>query len=131
MDASGQAPPAVIQRLYDAVQRRDLDALMACFDESYRSEQPLHPDAPPRDRAHVETTWSRPLRDVRDLQVDLLSWIAGDTTIWTEWRWRGTWANGTLFDIAGVMIFGVAEDRLTWGRLYMEPVHGPHADGLL
>lgn len=114
--------PAVIRRLCAAIERRDLDALLACFAPDYRSEQPLHPHDAYVGRAHIERIWSRPLRDARDLEVTLVRWAAADDVIWTEWRWRGTWPNETAFEIAGVIIFGVEDDRIVWGRLYMEPL---------
>jgi ketosteroid isomerase-like protein len=114
--------PAVIRRLCAAIERRDMQALLDCFAPDYRSEQPLHPHDAYEGRAQIERTWSRPLRDARDLDVDLLRWAVDGDVIWTEWRWRGTWPNGTSFELAGVIIFGVADDHIVWGRLYMEPL---------
>ncbi len=37
--------------------------------------------------------------------------------MWSEWHWSATGLN-----MAGVTIFGVEEDRIVWGRLYVEPV---------
>ena len=34
----------VAERLSDAMTARDIDAFVACFDEEYESEQPVHPD---------------------------------------------------------------------------------------
>jgi hypothetical protein len=37
--------------------------------------------------------------------------------VWGEWHWTATGLN-----MAGVTIFGVEEDRIVWGRLYVEQV---------
>jgi hypothetical protein len=36
--------PAVIERLYKAINQHDPDAMVECFDPDYRSEQPAHPN---------------------------------------------------------------------------------------
>ena len=38
-------------------------------------------------------------------------------TAWSEWHWSATGLN-----MAGVAVFGVREERIVWGRLYMESV---------
>jgi hypothetical protein len=35
---------------------------------------------------------------------------------------QGTRTDGTRLDMRGVTIFGVREDRIIWGRLYLEDV---------
>ena len=35
---------AVIERLREAMNRHDPDAMVECFDPDYRSEQPAHPN---------------------------------------------------------------------------------------
>ena len=44
-DARGpQDPSSVLERLHGAMNRHDLAGLVACFDEDYDSQQPVHPD---------------------------------------------------------------------------------------
>ena len=45
-----------------------------------------------------------------------------EEVVWAEWEWRGTKADGSRILLRGVTIFGLEADRLSWGRLYMEPV---------
>ena len=40
---------------------------------------------------------------------------------------EGTKAGGERLLLRGVTIFGVEGDRITWGRLYMEPVEAAGA----
>jgi hypothetical protein len=42
-----------------------------------------------------------------------------------EWRWEGTHTDGSPFAMQGVIVAGVQQDRITWARLYIEPIeHG-------
>jgi hypothetical protein len=45
----------------------------------------------------------------------------GDT-VWAEWHWTGTGVDGSPFAMRGVTLLGIADDRIAWGRLYMEEV---------
>ena len=40
----------------------------------------------------------------------------------SEWHWQGTQTDGGRLDMAGVIVFGVRDDRFAWARLYVEPV---------
>ena len=101
---------------------RDLDAMLACFHEDYRSEQPAHPDRAFGGRAQVRENWSRIFAGVPDFRADLVRAAADGDTVWSEWRWRGTHADSSPLDMAGVIVCGVRDDRLAWARLYVEPV---------
>jgi hypothetical protein len=37
-------------------------------------------------------------------------------------EWRGTRNDNSQLFIRGVMIMGIKEGKITWGRLYVEPV---------
>jgi hypothetical protein len=112
----------VLERLQAAQNRHDLDAFVACFDPGYHSEQPAHPDRVFTGSEQVRTNWAEVFAGVPDFQADLLRsvWAAG--TAWAEWHWHGTREDGTLLDIRGVTIFGIRDDRIVWGRLYLEDV---------
>jgi len=43
-------------------------------------------------------------------------------SIWTEWEWQGTRRDNSKLFMRGIMIIGVQEGKITWGRLYVEPV---------
>ena len=114
----------VIERLRDAQNAHDLDGFVACFDPRYRSEQPAHPDRAFVGSEQVRRNWAEVFAGVPDFQAELLrSAYQGDTG-WAEWHWRGTRTDGTRLDMRGVTIFGVRDDRVVWGRLYLEDVDG-------
>jgi ketosteroid isomerase-like protein len=112
----------VVGRVAAAMNAHDIDALVACFEEDYRSDQPAHPDRSFRGRDQVRENWSAVFAGVPDFAAELVRAAADGDVEWSEWRWRGTQADGTLLDIAGVIVGGVRDGRLSWARLYIEPV---------
>jgi ketosteroid isomerase-like protein len=117
----------VAERLNAAINAHDIDAFVACFDEDYRSDQPVHPDRAFQGREQVRQNWSAIFAGVPDFRADLLGATADGDTEWSEWRWRGTQADGAALDMAGVLVCGVRDGRLAWARLYVEPVEAAGA----
>jgi hypothetical protein len=115
-------PLAVIERLAAAQNAHDIDAMVACFAEDYDSEQPAHPDRAFRGSAQVRANWSEIFAGVPDLRAELLRSAVDGETVWTEWRYSGTQEGGGRFDVAGVIIAGVRDDRIARARLYLEPI---------
>lgn len=113
---------SVALRLRDAMNAHDLEAFLACFHEDYESEQPVHPGRGFGGREQVRTNWSTIFSSVPDFAAELRSSCEEDGQEWSEWRWTGTRANGEALDMAGVIVAGVRDGRMTWGRLYIEPV---------
>jgi hypothetical protein len=61
---------------------------------------------------------------VPDFQAELLRSAHQGDTGWAEWYWHGTRTDGTRLDMRGVTIFGIRDDLIAWGRLYLEDVEG-------
>ena len=116
------SPTAVLERLHTAMNQHNLETFLECFDANYQSAQPVHPDRGFGGREQVRKNWAAIFSGVPDFQAKLLNSTAEGDTAWAEWQWTGTRADGTRLDIRGVTLFGVQADRITWGRLYMEPV---------
>jgi ketosteroid isomerase-like protein len=95
---------------------------VACFDASYRSEQPVHPARTFRGSEQVRKNWSAFFREIPNLRAELLASAAGEDTEWGEWHWHGTRAGGSAFEMRGVTVMGVRDNHIVWGRLYMEEV---------
>jgi ketosteroid isomerase-like protein len=112
----------VVERLNSAMNARDIDAFVACFEEGYESEQPAHPDRAFTGRDQVRENWSAIFVGVPDFSSELVAACAVGDTEWSEWRWRGTQSDGTRLEMAGVIVCGLADERLRWARLYVEPV---------
>jgi ketosteroid isomerase-like protein len=112
----------VIDRLTEAMNRRDLAAFVECFDPDYESEQPAHAGRRFRGRAQVERNWAAMFSGVPDFRVEVLRRAVADDAVWVEWRWTGTRADATQLHACGACIFGIRAGRIAWGRLYMEDV---------
>ena len=109
--------PTVLERLRDAQNKRDLDAMLECFDPDYESEQPAHPNRGFGGKEQVRKNWSGMFESFPDFEAELLRHSSDGDVEWGEWRWRAMGLN-----MAGVTLLGVRNGRIVWGRLYMAPV---------
>ena len=118
----------VVDRLREATNAHDLDAIVDCFSETYRNETPAHPGRGFAGRAQVRSNWEQILAAVPDVTADVVRQTVDDDTIWSEWEMRGTRRDGLPHMMRGVILFGVADDRATWARFYLEPVDAGQED---
>jgi hypothetical protein len=109
-------------KLRDALNAHDIEAFIACFDEKYYSEQPVHPDRTFQGREQVRRNWASNFDEMPDFSAQLIRHAINNDSIWTEWEWQGTRRDNSKLFMRGVMIIGVQEGKITWGRLYVEPV---------
>jgi ketosteroid isomerase-like protein len=124
-----ESPRALVDRLREAVNAHDLDALTACLAIDYRNETPVHPARGFEGRAQVRRNWEQIFGAVPDLSVEVRC-LADDQTAWSEWEMRGTRRDGAPHHMRGVVIFGTTNGEATWARFYVEPVEegGPGID---
>ena len=120
----------LLERLREAINAHDLDRFVSCFARDYTSEQPAHPARAFRGQEQVRKNWGTFFDLVPDLRGELLATAVSDDVEWGEWHWHGTRTDGDPFRLRGVTLFGVRDDEIVWGRLYMEPVEeaGPDID---
>jgi len=116
------ASATMVERLRDATNAHDLDALVDCFAESYRNETPAHPSRGFEGRAQVRSNWEQIFAAVPDVTARLLRTVGDDTEIWSEWEMSGTRRDGFPHLMRGVIIFGIDGHRATWARFFLEPV---------
>ena len=116
------APSDVVDRLRDALNDHDLDALAACFASGYVNETPVHPARGFRGRDQVRRNWEQIFAFVPDVHAQVLRVTSADDTVWTEWEMAGTRRDGAAHKMAGVVLFGVEGERTPWARFYLEPV---------
>ena len=116
------SPKLVMERVLTAQNQHDLDAFVDCFDPDYQSEQPVYPNRGFGGREQVRKNWSALFRSTPDFRSELLHSVSEGDTVWAEWHWFGTRTDETRFEMRGVTICGVRNDRIQWMRLYMEQV---------
>ena len=80
----------VLDRLRDALNRRDLDAMLECFDFDYRGEQPPHPNRGFGGKEQVRKNWSGMFESLPDFQAELLRHGSDGDVVWSEWHWSAT-----------------------------------------
>jgi hypothetical protein len=107
----------IAEQLCAAMNAHDIDAFVALFAPDYDSAQPAHPDRAFTGSDQVRANWSEIFAGVPDFRAELLRSSTDGETLWTEWEWTGTGLH-----MAGVIVFGVRDGRLAWGRLSIEPV---------
>jgi len=111
-----------MERLLTAQNQHDLDAFVDCFDPDYQSEQPVYPARGFGGREQVRKNWSVIFRSTPDFRSELLHAATDGDSVWAEWHWFGTRTDATRFEMRGVTICGIRNDRIQWMRLYMEQV---------
>ena len=97
-------PRAVMDRLTAAQNAHDLEGMLACFDEDYRSEQPLFPVRNFQGIAQVRANWSAlleaPWRSSLNVFDRAAGWSYeplprhGSRRRLNRWATRGPWWTG-------------------------------------
>ena len=112
----------VIDRLLAAMNANDLEPAAALFHENYRSEQPAHPGRAFVGRAQMHANWKAMFAGIPDFRARLPRSVQDGDTIWSEWVWSGTRADGLPFEASGVAVFESKDDLIVGGTLYIEDV---------
>lgn len=115
-------PLAVVQRIVQAANARDLEAVVECFAVDYRNQTPVHPARSFVGREQVRSNWEQIFGAIPDLELELVSFAVSGTTVWTEQEHRGTRPDGSAHRLAGVVVFEVAGDEVSSARFFLEPV---------
>ena len=128
MTRAAKDPRLLLERLLAAVNGHDLDALVACFDEDDVNVNPAHPQRGFRGSEQVRRNWAQIFAGVPDVHARVLRSAVDGDTLWSEWEMTGARNDGAAFDMRGVFIFGVADDRTKWARMFLEPVEESSGD---
>lgn len=116
------SPSDVVEQMLEAMNSHNLDAFVACFAEDYDSRHPVHPDRTFVGNVQVRRNWTGMFGGVPDFHADLVRTAVSGDTVWTQWAWSGTRLDGEPFAMAGVIIFGVKQNRFSWADFFMESV---------
>lgn len=123
----------VLERVIAAINRRDLDDLVAQFADDVRSDTPAHPARSFVGADQVRRNWGQILASVPDLAARLVSATTnerddGVTTEWAEIAFDGHRQDGVPWRMRGVTVNEVAGDRIVALRFYLEPVDDAAVD---
>lgn len=117
-------PAEVVACLRDAINAHDLDAVVGCFAETFRSELPAWPDGSFVGRETVRRNWGMLLSAIPDLKAEIVRHTVDGDTVWVEWEQTGTQPDGIPHLVRGMFIFGVQDGLAQWNRFYLQPVQG-------
>ena len=113
---------AVVQRLADATNAHDLEALVGCFAPDYRNETPVHPARGFVGRDQVRRNWEQIFGAVKDVRAELVEslgrWRHGVVRMGA--RRHSTGRHRTPASRGGIFI--VRDDSIESARFYLEPV---------
>ena len=119
---------AVIDRLLQATNDHDLDALVGCFASDYVNQTPVHPLRGFTGSEQVRLNWRQIFAAVPDLVAEITASAEVGGTVWSEWKMAGIRGDGTPHLMRGVIIFTVQDDRISMARFYLEPVETSTGD---
>jgi hypothetical protein len=128
MEQQEQNPGAVIDRLMRATNDHDIEALVACFNDGYVNETPVHPSRGFTGSEQVRRNWMQIFGGVPDIKAQLLRRSVEDDRVWAELEMAGTRRDGGPFLMRGVIIFEVVNDGVGSARFYLEPVEEVSGD---
>jgi ketosteroid isomerase-like protein len=120
------SPKLVFERMIQATNRHDLEAMVAFFAPDYRSEQPFHPERNFVGQEGVRKNWSFFFTTIPDIQIEILGEVEEGDTVWAELHFHGTQTDGKKHAVRGVTIQGIQADQIIWARLYIETVQELH-----
>lgn len=118
----------VVQRLVEATNAHDLEALVGCFSEDYVNETPAHPGRGFTGREQVRVNWTHIFAAVPDIRLQLVGQVAVGSTVWCEQEMAGTRRDGSAHLMRGVVIFCVRDEQLASARFFLEPVEQASGD---
>ena len=93
MESVSHTPVASIERLRQAVNAHDVDAVVGCFTANYRNETPAHPGRGFTGTAQVRLNWSRIFAGIPDIEAEVVQTSVVGETIWSEWDMHGNRAS--------------------------------------
>ena len=113
------SPKVVFERMIQASNRHDLEAMVAFYAPDYRSEQPIHPERNFVGPAGVRNNWNSFFTTIPDIQVEVLGEVEEGDTVWAELLYHGTRTDGKKHAVRGVTLMGIQADQIIWTRLYI------------
>lgn len=113
------SPKLVFERMIQALNRHNLDAMVACFAPNFRSEQPFYPERNFTGQAGVRKNWSFFFSTLPDMQVEVRSSVVEGDTVWAELAYYGTQNDGKKQVTRGVSISGITGEQIAWSKLYI------------
>jgi len=119
---TGSAAKDMVGRLEQAINDRDLKGLVQLFHPDVVVEYPAHPSRTFQHRDQIWRNWAPIMAKLDDFRAIVVSSAVTENSVWVEWLWQGTQADGSPGDMAGIVIHELEGDKISHVRFYLEPV---------
>jgi ketosteroid isomerase-like protein len=113
---------SVVDRLMDAINSHDIEALTACFAPTFSMVWPAHPARSFSGPDQVRRNWTTLFQAYPDMRAEASRRVHRDKETWAEWEFAGKSTDGAQFWQRGVIIVMEECDLIVESRFYMEPV---------
>lgn len=113
------SPKLVFERMIQAANHHDLNAMVACFAPNFHSEQPFYPERNFTGQAGVRKNWSFFFSTMPDFRAEVQRSVVEGDTVWAELAYYGTQTDGKKQVTRGVTISGIQEGQIAWSKLYI------------
>jgi ketosteroid isomerase-like protein len=108
----------LVERLFGALNNRDLDTVSACFGPDFTSEWPAHPGRDFQGPEKVRQNWEMIFTMSPELHITVTDSIEAGDDVWVECHY--TKAAGQ--DLKGVIIMTIRDGLVRKSRFFMEPI---------
>src|SRR3954453_19471787 len=109
-------PLSIVERLREATNAHDLEALVDCFSDDYRNDTPAHPGRSFEGRSQVRANWTQIFAAVPDVTAEVTASVVSGDVVWSEWEMKGNRRDGVAHLMRGVIIFDTADEAITSAR---------------
>lgn len=108
----------VINRLLDALNSHDVEAVVACFGDDFVSEWPAHPARDAAGQDQVRRNWQAIFARFPEIAISVTASVEAGDEVWGEWRY----VRGAGDELRGVIVVTVRDGLIRRSRFYMEEV---------
>lgn len=113
---------SVIDRLADAINKHDIEALTACFAPSFANDWPAHPARSFTGTEQVRRNWEAIFQAHPAVKAEIVRRVHSGNETWAEWEFTSEIHDGAQFWQRGVIVVEANEDFIVKATFYMEPV---------
>jgi hypothetical protein len=114
---------SVIDRLSEAINKHDIEALTDCFAPSFSNSWPAHPARSFTGAGQVRRNWEAIFQAHPTVAAKIIRRVPSGDETWAEWEFTSEINDvGAQFWQRGVIVVEANEDRIVKAWFYMEPV---------
>lgn len=113
---------SVIDRLADAINMHDIEALTACFAPAFANDWPAHPARSFTGTDQVRRNWEAIFQAYPTVKAKIVRRVHSGNETWGEWEFKNDSHDGAQFRQRGVIIAEANGNRIVKTTFYMEPV---------